>query len=337
MSSYMRHALLVTILRDTSNIIPDVGGGEELPDVLDLLSLLRADEFDEKYEKKINSAGLGGGERERFVKAYNQIHNARTKLILGIRSAYREARPIHSFPKLLSELNQSSQDDKKLKHRYSENNVRHIIPMYWQLAFQHLVYTLVVQDKVANDFPAALKYRKEFIDSIVTAVEDLNCEVHEGLLDAQNKLFQRVSPGHISFGKRPNSEHDFTALIYRTYDVKDNRIVTLRTATTFSSIGCWVWDASRTLSELILGSPSLFRNRRILELGSGAGLTACILAQSIKADILICTDYQNTALLNLQHNLNLNKKRTPFKTENIVVSNLDWLDFKPETITRWYL
>lgn len=94
-------------------------------------------------------------------------------------------------------------------------------------------------------------------------------------------------------------------------------------STILSEVGLQVWRGAFLINDFILSNRELFSNKRIIELGSGVGLTS-ILA-SIYAKKVICTDLNIGGILDLiKRNVELNKsyQRTP---GNVEVHELDFL------------
>ncbi|WWD19128.1 hypothetical protein CI109_103586 [Kwoniella shandongensis] len=70
--------------------------------------------------------------------------------------------------------------------------------------------------------------------------------------------------------------------------------------------GHYLWNTARCLSTFLLRTPSLTKNRKVLELGAGAGLPSivCALAGS---DMTVVTDYPDNSLIdNMLYNVDIN-------------------------------
>lgn len=69
-------------------------------------------------------------------------------------------------------------------------------------------------------------------------------------------------------------------------------------------VGCGIWDAAVIMSRYFIKRPESLFDKRILELGSGVGLTGMVAARYAKRVYL--TDYSTSILENLEYNLWLN-------------------------------
>lgn len=73
-----------------------------------------------------------------------------------------------------------------------------------------------------------------------------------------------------------------------------------------------LWPSALALSEYILEYPEKFKNKNVLELGCGLGLTTMALAKT-QPNSLLATDYEESALQSTEYNFTLNKfKNIPF-------------------------
>jgi len=71
-----------------------------------------------------------------------------------------------------------------------------------------------------------------------------------------------------------------------------------------------LWPSARALSGYILENPALFKNKEILELGCGLGLTTLALASAHPA-YLLATDYEQDALDHASANFENNNMASP--------------------------
>ncbi|XP_013922732.1 PREDICTED: protein-lysine N-methyltransferase EEF2KMT [Thamnophis sirtalis] len=85
--------------------------------------------------------------------------------------------------------------------------------------------------------------------------------------------------------------------------------VTLRENVAFVSqgtTGLVTWDAGLYLAEWALENSEVFRNRRILELGSGTGLTGIAICKAFRPREYIFSDHHEGVLQQLSENIHLN-------------------------------
>ncbi|TNJ30045.1 Methyltransferase [Giardia muris] len=69
-------------------------------------------------------------------------------------------------------------------------------------------------------------------------------------------------------------------------------------------VGCGVWDAAIIMSRYLITHPEVLQGKRVLELGSGVGLTGLIASRF--SDEVVLTDYSESILENLEYNIWLN-------------------------------
>lgn len=94
-------------------------------------------------------------------------------------------------------------------------------------------------------------------------------------------------------------------------------------STNLSLVGLQVWRGALLLADFLLHNRWKFENKRILELGSGVGLTSIAAGIFSKTDILI-TDINLGGILNvIKSNVELNK-RLISNQANVTVMELDF-------------
>ncbi|XP_076753100.1 methyltransferase-like protein 22 isoform X2 [Xylocopa sonorina] len=97
--------------------------------------------------------------------------------------------------------------------------------------------------------------------------------------------------------------------------------------TELQNVGLQVWRGALLLADYILSNPDLFRDKIILELGAGVGLTSIV--ASFLAKEVICTDIDVKGILQLIHrNFERNLEYIKCKIE---VKELNFLD------TEWHV
>ena len=68
-----------------------------------------------------------------------------------------------------------------------------------------------------------------------------------------------------------------------------------------------VWEAGACLAEYIIHNPQYIRDRHVVELGAGVGLTGLVAAGVAKAKSVHMSDYTEACLDNLAHNVSENR------------------------------
>lgn len=99
-----------------------------------------------------------------------------------------------------------------------------------------------------------------------------------------------------------------------------------------------LWEAGATLAEYLLHDPCLVKGKRVVELGSGVGLTGLVAVGCCGASSVRLTDYTDASLDNLRHNVSMNRawlneqcKGEVVQEENISAGYLDWNAYGDDT------
>lgn len=200
-------------------------------------------------------------------------------------------------------------------------------------------------------FPVASRYRIEFLRFFQSLVQNRG---EEGLQDADVKIkkaledeghYQRVGVGgwelfdvtgsHTAPSLNPptgvqaedaykthillNGKHPIT--IFECADAVDE---------VFATTGLSTWTASFVLNDWITLNTDLFRDKRILELGCGIGLTGLITVFDCQPQSYVFTDYHEKVISRCQEHIDLNLKyasdKIATKTETRL---LNWAEYDP--------
>ena len=110
--------------------------------------------------------------------------------------------------------------------------------------------------------------------------------------------------------------------------INKNLSVKLKEQTLFTADGgegLHLWEASVVLTRYCLQNKNIFKNKNIIELGTGCGLLGIsILKQISDISHYSFSDYQDSVLDNLKSNIKLNKIKSDGKYDII---KLDWRDY----------
>jgi hypothetical protein len=69
-----------------------------------------------------------------------------------------------------------------------------------------------------------------------------------------------------------------------------------------------VWEAGAALAEFLIIRPDLIKDKSILELGAGVGLTGIVISGLCEPKSVHLTDYTDATLINMEHNISINKR-----------------------------
>ena len=99
-----------------------------------------------------------------------------------------------------------------------------------------------------------------------------------------------------------------------------------------------IWEAGAYLSEYLLANPGLTRNRKIVELGAGTGVSGLMIAGLGSPSLVICTDFTTASLTNMRHNVDINREwlqRTAGHADVVKSGYLEWEEFSnPDRIDK---
>jgi len=98
-----------------------------------------------------------------------------------------------------------------------------------------------------------------------------------------------------------------TAVAESSCSVISDNIVGVRVYPHHNDVGVRrLWEAGGALAEYLLTFPELIKGRVVLELGAGVGFTGIVAAGICAPKCLYLTDYTDTCLENMRHNIDFN-------------------------------
>ncbi|KAJ8251024.1 hypothetical protein GJAV_G00216280 [Gymnothorax javanicus] len=165
---------------------------------------------------------------------------------------------------------------------------------------------------ICRKTPPSVKYRRLFLSELIKRHEASSTEPLDELYDA--------------FGDVVGVEEE--PLCYKSYLLLTGDAISLSESTALVSegtTGLVTWDAALYLTEWALENPQVFKDRNVLELGSGVGLTGVAVCLSCAPGRYVFSDCHHSVLRLLRNNLRLNG--LPIGSEplsSVSVEELDW-------------
>nr|XP_022918147.1 protein-lysine N-methyltransferase EEF2KMT [Onthophagus taurus] len=141
-------------------------------------------------------------------------------------------------------------------------------------------------------YPIKISYQTAFIKHIIEVLIKQNAEINDVVYDALGRLMALID----------------SKINFKHYLFDEERIILMENSSIISegTTGLCTWQASLILSEWSLENKDIFMNKRVLELGSGIGLTGIVITKYCSPKKYIFTDCHDSVLKNLKENINLN-------------------------------
>lgn len=156
-------------------------------------------------------------------------------------------------------------------------------------------------------FPPSVRFRRLFISQLIKRLEASDCDPLDDLYDA---LAQVVGA-------------EETTECYKSYFLPRGGAVTVKESVALISegtTGLVTWEAALHLAEWALENQQYFKDRTVLELGSGVGLTGITICSSCRPSRFIFSDCHRSVLQKLRENVRLNG----LSKDVVNVEELDW-------------
>ena len=146
-------------------------------------------------------------------------------------------------------------------------------------------------------YPPSSKYRRKFVKTFVSEIENERKEMDENFYELYLSLFPSTSSNDF--------QTEQEKFCYKTFELESSeQVVTIKTHLQFNNVGLSTWEAGFFFAEYALNHPLLFNHKRILELGSGVGFTGCVLSR-LSPSNLVLTDYTQPVINLLVENLRI--------------------------------
>lgn len=189
------------------------------------------------------------------------------------------------------------------------------------------------EDGTEAKFLPTNRYLKKLLQKYVSQVEQYSTIENETFLEIMMEYQFRTTEGgdipnpcascHVSFEiPQCGDEH-----------IDTNNLVGTRVYPQHNDVGVRkLWEAGACLIEYLIRNPELVDGKAVVELGAGVGTTGIIVAGLCKTKSMHMTDYTDATLLNMIHNVAINKEWTKRVRES-----LDIVEENAQPVTTGYL
>ncbi|OCT64009.1 uncharacterized protein LOC735173 isoform X2 [Xenopus laevis] len=158
---------------------------------------------------------------------------------------------------------------------------------------------------LCQKYPPSPQYRRLFLSELIRKHESSGAEPLDDLYDALAEAL--------------NSEE--TTRCHKSYLLPLGESVTLCENVAIISegtTGLVTWEAALSLADWSIENKDIFKNRSILELGSGIGLTGLVICKSCSPKRYLFSDYHNRVLQQLRGNIHLNGYNLDTEQDNLM-------------------
>ncbi|KAJ9601306.1 hypothetical protein L9F63_000528, partial [Diploptera punctata] len=197
------------------------------------------------------------------------------------------------------------------------------------LVYQKLLLDNTVHHPIVKKFALKSSYQQMFIKCIINQLEAEGKEVLDELYSEYCRLLNETSDGSDSH--------------YRHYMVACHGVdcITLKESSHIISqgtTGLCSWQASLALADWCINNHEYFEKKRVLELGSGVGLTGLVVSLCCRPSSYWFSDCHPSVLHLLQSNIALNttcnEETLSHNGTQIEVLNLPWEDIPSSGISQ---
>ncbi|KAE9553934.1 hypothetical protein FO519_002860 [Halicephalobus sp. NKZ332] len=165
----------------------------------------------------------------------------------------------------------------------------------------------VFSSSLLSDFPGKAQFERRVLKSISNKLESKDFYDVDEIYGRLGSLFEAPTFFRIFLNLE---DPDSTIII-------EEKSEQLSSGTT----GLSSWQAAYVLANFVRNHMNVFRNKNILELGAGCGLTGIACAKYCDPASLSLTDCNSDVLHQLKKNIELNNLK------NVVIQKLDWMEF----------
>lgn len=147
-------------------------------------------------------------------------------------------------------------------------------------------------------YPLDANYVVRFLRFVIDALESQNLEIHDDIYTTLCAYQSKSDAG--------------TEYSYKHYQINSNeRFETVllkenRNKISQGTTGLNVWESALALSEWAIANTEIFRNKRVLELGAGTGLSSLVIGKCCSPKSIHITDGNERVIENLRENVSNN-------------------------------
>ncbi|XP_051988106.1 protein-lysine N-methyltransferase EEF2KMT [Xyrauchen texanus] len=169
--------------------------------------------------------------------------------------------------------------------------------------------------------PPSVKYRRRFLTELIKRHEMLDAEPLDSLYEALGEVLCA-------------QEDD---MCFKTYLLPTGDAVSLAENVALISegtTGLVTWEAALYLAEWALENTHIFKNKTVLELGSGVGLTGIVTCRSSSLNKYIFSDCHQAVLQRLKNNIANCLTNGDSNSTSVCVEELVWENVPEEQLQR---
>ncbi|KAL8619207.1 hypothetical protein ACOMHN_049989 [Nucella lapillus] len=171
---------------------------------------------------------------------------------------------------------------------------------------QQQVLQTTILNPVCGQHPPALSYRTHFMKQLIQKLEQLDAEICDEVYETYTDLLTQ-------------KEDDDDTLCYKTYTLPGGNQVSLQESVNLVSqgtTGLSTWQAAQHLAEWIIENPDVLRDKHVVELGCGLGLTGLVACRVCEVRSYVFTDCHPQVLFLLAKNIEDNLAHSPPSSSN---------------------
>ncbi|XP_071943808.1 protein-lysine N-methyltransferase EEF2KMT-like [Antedon mediterranea] len=154
---------------------------------------------------------------------------------------------------------------------------------------------MTVNSALCQQFAPSSSYQQCFVKAILKKCEENNFEICDELYESYTMLI----------GK----SNEVSEVCYKTYFISPDECITLQESTQMIShgtTGLCTWQAAKYLTEWAIENKQILKDKHVLELGSGLGLTGLVISKFCCPATYTFTDGHENVLRTLRKNVTLN-------------------------------